>query len=78
MLDLLCNQVDYLNERWREMAKFAFAVSLLFVLVNGGRAWGAVFAGDHAGVVGFTNSVMFAGIVMMISLLFIIKGNTNK
>ena len=60
------------------MAKVVFLISMIYLVVYGVRAWGAVFAGDHASVVSMTNTAMYAGVVMMISLLFIIKGNTNK
>ena len=60
------------------MAKVIFLVSLLYFVVDGVRAWVAVFAGDHAGVMAMSNTATYAGVVMMISLLFVIKGNTNK
>jgi len=60
------------------MAKVIFLVSLIYLVVYGVRAWSAVFAGDHAGVVSMSNTAMYAGIVMMISMLFIFAGNANK
>lgn len=60
------------------MAKVVFLVSLIYLVVYGVRAWSAVFAGDHAGVVSMSNTAMYAGVVMMISLLFVVKGNTDK
>lgn len=60
------------------MAKVAFVISLFYVLVSGVRAWFAVVAGDHNAVNAFNNTTMVAGIVMLISLYFIVTTPNNR
>ncbi len=54
------------------MAKIVFVVSLFYVLLNSVRAWFAVVAGDHYAVNSYSNTTFLAGVVMFVSLYFII------
>jgi hypothetical protein len=60
------------------MAKVVFLVSLIYFVVDGVRAWLAVFAGDHASVGAMSNTAGFFGVIALISLLVIAKGNADK